>query len=408
MFSKKYAIATAMLLIVLCVASCGKKEKQEGIKVKQGLAARVADYKISKELANRLYEELPEMQRKQFKGPEGKAKFVDKLIEQHLLYRAALDARLDKEEDVQERMRLLTINFLVSEYFNRYIGDKAKVSGSDVEKYYKEHPDEFEEPPVMRAQYLFTVDSLKAVNWKKRLEAGEKMTTIAQNESEDKSTAQDGGDVGYFNPGGYIKGIGMSQIISDAVQKLEVGRISDIIRFEKGYAIIRLSEKNPGSMKSLESVRSTIESKLRMKKSEELLADELEKLKKKYVAENYIREELDKTKRTAEELWEMAQLESDPRLRIEYYRRIVNQYPNDKNAAQALFMIGFTYAEDLMDYVQARRTFEELKQKYPGSDIIESADWMIENMGKPGSDIGSVEDVQRKAAEDKAKAKAKR
>jgi TolA-binding protein len=95
----------------------------------------------------------------------------------------------------------------------------------------------------------------------------------------------------------------------------------------------------------------------------------------------------------------MAQMESDPRTRIQYYRDIVNQYPNEKNAPEALFMIGFTYAEDLMDFVQARRTFDELIKKYPESGIVESAKRMTENMDKPGVKIDSPADVQRQAGE---------
>jgi hypothetical protein len=118
--------------------------------------------------------------------------------------------------------------------------------------------------------------------------------------------------------------------------------------------------------------------------------------------ENYVKERLDKTTRTAEELWEMAQIEPDARSRIQYYRDIVNLYPTHKNAAEALFMIGFTYAEDLKDFVQARRTFDELKQKYPQSPMLESAKWMSENMETAHPKLESFEGVQKRMEADKA------
>ena len=62
-------------------------------------------------------------------------------------------------------------------------------------------------------------------------------------------------------------------------------------------------------------------------------------------------------------------------------------------------MIGFVYSEDFKDLVQARRTFDELISKYPQSDMIESAKWMIDNMSKPHERIESLENVKQKARE---------
>lgn len=389
------ALAAALAAFVV---SCGAK-KEGDIKVQTGIAARVGDFKITEEAATRRFEELPEAQRKEFKGPEGKAKFVERLIEEQLLYQAAIDAKLDRSDEMKERLRWMTMNVLVAEYFNKEIGGKVTIAPAEIETYYNEHKDEFRQAPVLRAQYLFTADSLKAAAWRKRLLAGENMTNMARKESEDKATAPDGGDVGYFNPGGYIKGIGFSDAFSKAVEKLEPGAFSGVIRLENGYAVARVSEKNPEKTKTLEEARREIESKLQAQAAQALYAKEVERLKQKYPAENYVRERLDKTKRTPAELWEMAQMETDARERIQFYRDIVNQYPSDASAPKALFMIGFAYAEDMKDFVQARRTFDELIRKYPDNEIVESARWMMENMDKPGMKLESMENVQQKMQE---------
>ena len=401
MFARRAALMVLVACVAACGASCAKKEK--GIKVQSRLAARVADYKISEEAMNRRLDELPDAQRREFAGPKGKAEFVDRLIDQHLLYKAAMDAKIDREEEVQERMRWVTMNLVVAEYFERNIGKKVEVDEAEIERYYRDHQEEFRKAPVMRAQYLLSSDSLKAVSWRKRILAGENMTQMAQKESEDKTTAREGGDVGYFNPGEYVRGVGRSEIFGREVGKLDVGELSDVFRFERGFAIARVSEKNPEGMQTLDEARRLIEAKIRASKTEELLKGEVERLKKKYESENYVRERLEKEKRTPEELWEMAQMEGDPRARIQFYRDIVSAYPTDARSPEALFMIGFTYAEDLKEFVQARRTFDELIKTYPKSTVIESATWMIENMSKPGMQIDSPEDVQRRMEEGKTR-----
>jgi outer membrane protein assembly factor BamD (BamD/ComL family) len=138
-------------------------------------------------------------------------------------------------------------------------------------------------------------------------------------------------------------------------------------------------------------------------KVEEAFKKEIDRLKQKYPTDNYVRETLKETTRTPEELWEMAQIEEEPHKRIEYYRNIVNLYPTHKNAPQALFMIGFVYAEDLQDFPMARRTFDELQQKYPESEMNESGKWMIENMGKPRPRFDSVEKMQKAMEDEKSR-----
>jgi outer membrane protein assembly factor BamD (BamD/ComL family) len=124
-------------------------------------------------------------------------------------------------------------------------------------------------------------------------------------------------------------------------------------------------------------------------------------LKKKYEPENLVRERLAKETRTPEELWEIAQMEDDPYGRINYYRKLVEFYPENQYAPQALFMIGFVYAEELKDFVQARRTFNELIGEYPDNEVVESAKWMIDNMANPHPKFESLENMQERMQEDK-------
>jgi len=404
MFAKKTLL---FILIASCaalgVSSCSGKKKDTTLKVNTGLAARVGDLRISTEEMLRLYEEMPEMQKKEYKGRDGQAKFVDRLIEENLFYLAAIDEKMDKSDEMRDRIRWITMKLLITEYVSKKISDKIKVEPKEIEDYYAEHKEEFATEPVARAQYLFTTDSLKAVDWQKRLAKGELFTGIATKESEDKVTAPQGGDIGYFNIGSYMNGIGYSDILSKEITKLQVGKASGIIHFEKGFAIVKVTEKNPSTIPSLEEKRPEIEKKVRGIKMQAEYKQMAERLKQKYHTENLVRERLDKVTRTPDELWEMAQIETDPRARIQYYRDIVNLYPDHKNAPEALFMIGFTYAEELHDYPWARRSFDELERNYPKSSMIESAKWMRENMETEHPKIESMENMQKQMEEDKTR-----
>jgi bifunctional DNA-binding transcriptional regulator/antitoxin component of YhaV-PrlF toxin-antitoxin module len=246
----------------------------------------------------------------------------------------------------------------------------------------------------MKAKHIFTVDSLKAVEWKKRLDDGEDFNKIAKYESEDKTTAGSNGNLGYFNPGGYLKFYGESKEFADQVKDLDIGDISDIVVTDKGYSIVKVTDKKPENMKPLSEVRKEILDKLRSDRAKQNLQTELAQLREEYKPENFVRDEILATTRSPEEMWELAQEENNSYARVQYYRNIVNDYPDHKYAPQALFMIGFVYAEELMDLVQARKVFEELLEKYPDSEVAESARWMIENLEKPHPKFESVEQMK--------------
>jgi len=375
----------------LSISCSGSGEK---IKVKQGLAARVGNAKITMSEFERKFGALSEAQRLEFEGEYGKAELLDKLIDKELVYQEALRRKLDQDEEVRRKIEDAKKDILTGEFYRKEIVHKLKIPEKDIRDYYENHKDEFMTKTLMRAQHIFTRDSMKAVEWKKRLAKGENFSKIAKYESEDKITALTSGSLGYFNPGGYIKSIGISKAFSDAVEKLDVGEISDIIRWEKGYSIVKVNEKRPGMLKPLSEVRKEIEEKLRARRAAQAYQDELERLRKKYKPENYIREKILKTTRTPEELWEIAQIEDDPNKRIEYYLKLASLYPDHRYAPEALFMVGFIYSEELKDIVQARRVFERLVERYPDSDVVESARWMMKNMNKPHPRFDSFEEMK--------------
>ena len=65
---------------------------------------------------------------------------------------------------------------------------------------------------------------------------------------------------------------------------------------------------------------------------------------------------------------------------IELYEKLLELYENHQHAPSACFMIGFTYMEELRDSLSARKAFERTINRYPESEIAESARWLIEEL----------------------------
>lgn len=72
---------------------------------------------------------------------------------------------------------------------------------------------------------------------KQRIESGEDFATIATANSQDKGSAGSGGDLGWVNPGMMVKEF------EDAMNELEVGKISEPIKTRFGWHIIKVEDR---------------------------------------------------------------------------------------------------------------------------------------------------------------------
>ena len=70
---------------------------------------------------------------------------------------------------------------------------------------------------------------------------------------------------------------------------------------------------------------------------------------------------------------------------VEIYRQITRDFPKTKQGANSQFMIGYTYANDIKDYEQARIDLNRFLETYSDiadAGLIEGAKFEIENLGK--------------------------
>ena len=66
---------------------------------------------------------------------------------------------------------------------------------------------------------------------------------------------------------------------------------------------------------------------------------------------------------------------------------------------ECIIKFGFIYSEELTDYSKAEVAFKTVIEKYAGSELVDSARWMLENMRDESQKIETVEDVRERAEE---------
>ena len=392
---KQLVLATALILFI--APGCANKAKKVSEKVPADkLVAEVNDWQLSRDQLEDVLRRLPDEQRSRYSTPDGMAKLAQRMMQEEMAYQEAQKKGLDKREDVAKQLEAARRDILVEKYIEEDVDSKARPSDQELHEYYDSHQDLYTQLERLRGQHIFSKNKAKLEDLKKRVEeGGEKFTTLAQTYSEDEITKKDGGDLGYFNPGGYIKGIGFSQTFSDQVSVMEPGKIYGPIKWEQGYSLVRINDKVPAEVSPYESVRDDIVKKMSADKLEAVRDQQFAEIAKNYTTHNLLQEQLDKSQRSPQELFDFAQNSSDPQTRINAFQQIVDKFPQDKVAPQAMFMIGFVYAEEVKDRVMADHTFTALIEKYPDSEMAKTARWMIDNLDEPMPKFQDLDDLNK-------------
>jgi EpsD family peptidyl-prolyl cis-trans isomerase len=396
---KILVVATAASLLL--ASGCAKKAEKVSVDVpEEKLAAQVDDWQLTREQLAEVLQRLPEPQKNQYSTPEGMAILSRRMMQEEMAYREAKKMKLADREDIAKQIEQATRDILVAKYIEEVVDVKARPTDEDLHEYYETHQDQYTELERIRAQHIFSKDKAKLEELKKRVEeGGEKFTTLAHVYSEDNISKRDGGDLGYFNPGGYIKSIGFSQKFSDAVSAMEPGKVYGPIQWEQGYSLVRVNEKTPARVVPYDEVRDAITSIMAQEKLDAVRDEHFAEVAKHYKARNVIEERLNKNQRGPAELFEFAQSTTDPQQRIAAFQEIVDRFPEDKVAPEALFMVGFVYAEELKDVSMADRTFSALIEKYPQSEMAKTARWMQENLQEPMPQFEDLDDLNRQIEE---------
>jgi tetratricopeptide (TPR) repeat protein len=78
---------------------------------------------------------------------------------------------------------------------------------------------------------------------------------------------------------------------------------------------------------------------------------------------------------------------------VDFYNLIVKVYPKSKESEQALFILGFSYDNDLRDVEKARVTYRKFLALYPNSDYAKDIEFSLENLGKTNTEI--IQDFEK-------------
>ena len=159
---------------------------------------------------------------------------------------------------------------------------KVIVPPADVERAYNNGIEQYSTPEQVRASHILlktegkddAAVKAKAEELLKQAKAGADFAELATKSSEDVDSAKNGGDLDYFGRGRMVPEF------DQAVFAMEAGQVSDLVKTQYGYHIIKLIDKKPATTRTLPDVRQQITDQLAYERAQAQAADLAQKLEK--------------------------------------------------------------------------------------------------------------------------------
>jgi peptidyl-prolyl cis-trans isomerase C len=185
------------------------------------------------------------------------------LIDMKIVAKAAEDKKIEDRPDFKARLgftrnRLLMDNLLAAE-------GKAAATDEAMKKVYQEAAKQIESEQEVHARHILveTEDEAKAIE--ADLKKGADFAELAKTKSKDPGAA-DGGDLGFFTKDQMVPEF------SAVAFALEPGKISDPVKSQFGWHIIKVEEKRNRKAPDFEQVKPQIETYVTRKAQAEYVA----------------------------------------------------------------------------------------------------------------------------------------
>jgi foldase protein PrsA len=170
-------------------------------------------------------------------------------------------------------------NYLVTK---KLLEPRIAITDDEMKEYFEENKDSYAQDEQVQASHILVEDEATAKEVRKKLDEGKDFSELAAEYSTDASNSETGGELGYFARGEMVSEF------EDAAFALEVGTISDPVKTEHGYHIIKVTDKKQAKDAVFEDVKEDIKTALFDSKMESEYTTWLDEKFEEYEIKNFL------------------------------------------------------------------------------------------------------------------------
>jgi peptidyl-prolyl cis-trans isomerase C len=185
--------------------------------------------------------------------------------------RAAEAAKIGEGAEFTRKLTYFRDKLLLDEHLDREV--KKAVSAEAVRKLYDDTIKNVKPDPEVRARHILVEAEDEAKKAQARVKGGEDFGKVAGELSKDPGSKAEGGDLGFFTKDRMV------EAFAEAAFKLEPGQISDPVKSQFGWHVIKVEEKRTKPIPPFEDLKEQVEQYLTRKTQQDLILALREKAK---------------------------------------------------------------------------------------------------------------------------------
>lgn len=191
---------------------------------------------------------------------------INKLVSSELVVQEAQKQGLDKQPDFLARQELMQQELLVNTFLENFI-KKNPVSEADTKAEYEKFKKQMGDKEYSASHILVKTEQ-EAKDIIAQLGKGGDFAKLAKEKSQDPGSKENGGDLGWFSPGGMVKPF------SDAVAGLTKGKYTTTpVQTQFGWHVIKLADTRAAQPPAYDKVKPALQKQIQQQNMEKMLLD---------------------------------------------------------------------------------------------------------------------------------------
>lgn len=237
--------------------------------------AVISGSEITEKDLNAIIMRYPEEQRAMFSSEMGKKQLLEQMISFELMNKLGKEMKLNETEEYKAGLEQLEKDLLTQMTINKVLSE-VTVTDEDAKKYYKENKTQFDQPATVSAKHILVDNEELCSEVKERIENGELSFEDAAKEYSTCPSNAQGGSLGVFGRGMMVPEF------EEAAFTLELNTVSEPVKTQFGYHLVKTESKNEATVAKFEDVKEQIIGNLMQQAQQSKYAQLMKELEAKY------------------------------------------------------------------------------------------------------------------------------
>ena len=218
---------------------------------KDAIVATIGGKPVTEKDLEIAYEELASSLPPQVSDAQKKDYALSYLADLKAGAQAAIDAKLDQTEDFVRRLSYAKDKLLLEAYLAAET--KKQVTEEKMRKLYEDSIKAMKPEMEIKARHILVPTEDEAKTIAAKLKAGEDFAKLAQEFSKDPGSGKEGGDLGWFTTDRMVPEFG------EAASKMKPGQVSDPVKTQFGWHIIKVEDVREKKPPTFEEVKDQVQ-----------------------------------------------------------------------------------------------------------------------------------------------------